>query len=282
MEHRLLAGLGVLQDDLAEQLIAAHVLHLFIAQNVDLGLGVQTLLQHGGHRQGRTLMDHSDLSGVACQIQGLLGGDAVAAHHVDLEVLEEVGVAHGAVADALAHILGLVLAADGAGHGTGADDNGLAQILALAAHELLHGAAEVAGGDGVTDTLAAELLALLGHGSHQLLTGHAVHLGLAGIVFDVMGHGDLAAVDALFQDQHTQAAAACVQTGSQTRRASTQDDYIINFVVHSNGSCQSVNTALLSPDTDPPPSVSRFRAPMTISRRRFISFSGGRLGSPVG
>ena len=40
MEHRLLAGLGVLQDDLAEQLIAAHVLHLFIAQNVDLGLGV--------------------------------------------------------------------------------------------------------------------------------------------------------------------------------------------------------------------------------------------------
>ena len=45
----------------------------------------------------------------------------------------------------------------------GNDLHGLAQILALAAHELLHGAAEVAGGDGIADTLTAELLALLGH-----------------------------------------------------------------------------------------------------------------------
>ena len=216
------------------------------------------------------------------QKQRVLQGGVTAAYHRHITAGVEGAVAHGAVADALAHILGLVLAADGAGHGTGADDNGLAQILALAAHKLLHGAAEVAGGDGIADTLAAELFALFGHGSHQLLTGHAVHLGLAGIVFDVMGHGDLAAVDALFQDQHAQAAAACVQTGSQPRRACAQDDYIINLVVHSNGSCQSVNTALLSPDTDPPPSVSRFKAPMTISRRRFSSFSGGRLGSPVG
>ena len=145
---------------------------------------------------------------------------------------------HGAVADALAHILGLVLAADGAGHGTGADDNGLAQILALAAHELLHGAAEIAGSDGVTDTLTAELLALFGPWEPPAPDRSCRPPWTGRDSFSMSWVTAIWPPSMPFSRISTlRRLRPAVQTGSQPRRGLRQDDYIINLVVHSNGSC---------------------------------------------
>ena len=173
-------------------------------------------------------MDNGDLAGELGQVHSLFNSGVAAADHVHLEVLKERGVTGGAEGNALTDKLALVLAADGLGESASSQDNGLGQVLALGADQLLDFALQLNALDHVRDTLSAELFGLLGHTGDQ--AGAALAFDhLAGIVFDFISDGDLAAVLALLDDQGGQTGTAGIQTGSEAGRAGAQNDDIINF-----------------------------------------------------
>ena len=113
--------------------------------------------------------------------------------------------------------------------------NSLGLVLVLGALEHLHITLQLHADDGVGGALSAELLGLLGHTSDEGGAALALH-DLAGVVLDLVGDGDLAAVLALLDDQGAQAAAAGVQTGSQAGRTGAQNDHVINLVHDTNAS----------------------------------------------
>ena len=223
-----LPGLHVLHRHGGEQLVAVHLHHHAVPQEVDLGVGEGLLLNGLGGPELIPAVDDGHLPGELGQVHGLLHRAVAAAHHVDLKVLEEGRVAGGAEGDALAGELALVLAADGLGEGAGGDDDALGQVLALDAHQLLHLAGELHALDGVAAPLGAELLGLLGHPGDEAGAAFALH-HLAGVVLDLVGDGDLSAVLALLDDEGAQAAAAGIQAGGEAGGAGAQNDHVVNF-----------------------------------------------------
>ena len=176
---------------------------------------------------------------LACElgkVHGLLNGSVASADHIHLEILEEGGVAGGAEGNALAYELLFVLAAYGAGMCAGGDDDGPGLIFALGAHQLLGLAGEVHGLYGVAHSLAAELLGLLGHPRDEAGTGFALKL-LAGVVLDLVGDGDLAAVLTLLYYKGGQSAASGVQAGGKSCRARSQYYYVVYFAHNKYSPC---------------------------------------------
>ena len=173
-------------------------------------------------------MDNRHLPGELGQVHGLLHGAVAAAHHVNLEILEERSVTGGAEGDTLAGELALVLTADGLGERAGSDDDALALVLALGAYQLLYVTLQLHALNHIGASLRAELLGLLGHAGDQAGAALTLH-DLAGVVLNLVSNRNLAAVLALLNDEGAQAAAPGVQARGETGGAAAQDNYIVNL-----------------------------------------------------
>ena len=172
-------------------------------------------------------MNDGDLAGKFGEVDGFLHRTVTAADHIHLVILKERGIAGGAEGDAATGELALILTADGAGEGTGGDNDGLGLVLALIADDLLDLAAEVNALDDIGAALSTELCRLLAHAGDQTATALTLD-HLAGIVLDLVGLGDLAAVLSLFDNQCAQTGASGIQAGGESGGAGTEDDNIID------------------------------------------------------
>ena len=173
-------------------------------------------------------MDNGNFAGEFGQVDGLFHRGVTAAYYEYFKVLEEVGIASRAEGDASADEFFFVFAADGAGMCAGSQNNGLTFVLAFCADQLFHGAFQLQIFNGIADSLGAEFCSLSGHSRDEGGAGLALQQS-AGVVFDLVGDGDLTAVLTFFDDQGGQAGAACVKTCCQTGRAGTEDDHVINL-----------------------------------------------------
>lgn len=228
MDDGLLAGLDIAEGHRVQQALAVHALNDAVPDKGDFGVGKRLLLDGLGGTKLVAAVDDRDLAGKLGQIHGLLDRTVAAADDINLVVLEEGRVARGAEGDAAAGELALVFAADGAGEGAGGDDDGLCLVLALVADDLLDLTAEVNALDDIAAALGTELRRLLAHARDQTAAALALD-ALAGIVLDLVGLGDLAAVLSLFDDQGAQTGAAGVQSGRKTGRAGAENNNIINL-----------------------------------------------------
>src|SRR5699024_10317513 len=116
-------------------------------------------------------MDNGDLAGKLCKIHGLFNSAVAAADNIYLKVLKEGSVAGSAEGNAMADKLSLILAAYGLGESAGGNYNSLGLIIALDAVKGLDLAFQLDTLNGVTDTLGAEMLGLLGHTGYKGRTG---------------------------------------------------------------------------------------------------------------
>ena len=162
------------------------------------------------------------------RLDRVIHGSIAAADHVNFQILEEGGVAGRAEGNALADELALVLAANGPGEGAGSQNNGLGFINALGANQLFNIAAQIHALDLIRHTLCAKLGSLRGHTGDKAGAALPFQL-LAGVIFDFIGDGDLAAVLTLFYYKGGQSAAPGVQAGGKSCRARSQYYYVVYF-----------------------------------------------------
>ena len=173
-------------------------------------------------------MDQGYLSRKLGEIHGLLDCGISAADHVNLQVLEEVGVAGCTVGNTSADELSLSLACDGSGMRTGGNDKVFALILALGTLENLDLSLDIHFADQVGYSFYVKLLALLGHAGNQGRSGFALH-DLSRVILDLGSNGNLSAVLRLLDDQDRETCASCVDTCCEACRARTENYDIIDF-----------------------------------------------------
>ena len=162
------------------------------------------------------------------EVHGLLDGGVAATDNVDLEVLEEAGVACGAEGNAATDELLLVLAADGTRVSAQCKNDCLGLVVALGTVQGLDIAVKLDGLDGVALTLSTKLLDLRGHASDKARTGLALKLG-ARIVLDLVGDGNLATILTLLDDQGIKTVPPGVDASGQASGASSKNDQVVDL-----------------------------------------------------
>ena len=212
------AGLGILDDHLVHQLVTVYLIHHGVPHKVELGVLESLLLDGLGSPQLVPAVDNGNLPGELGQVHGFFYGSITAAYYIYFKILEECGIAGSAERNALTYKLALVLAANGPGEGAGSQNNGLGFINALGANQLFNIAAQIHALDLIRHTLCAKLGSLRGHTGDKAGAALPFQL-LAGVIFDFIGDGDLAAILALLDDKGLQSGTTGIQTGSKARRA---------------------------------------------------------------
>ena len=220
-------------------------------------------------------MDQCDLAAELCQVQSFFYSAVAAANHKDIHIFKEVAVAGRAVGNALACQFFFTRAANGLRRSTGGDDHSLALVFVLAAFDHLDVAFQLYIHHGVKHFLRAKMVGLVHHLFDQRGAGFAFHS--AGVVLDLVGDHDLAAVLDLFNDQGAQTRSAGIQGGGKACRACADDDNVVNFA-HCNDSPNNYSKIVCSVT-----SVSRaFRAFSTRPLLRAFSSSWDSSGLPSG
>ena len=218
-----------------------HALHRAVVGAEHLGDGgvgdevdVLLRLRAVGHdRRGPELLaavHQGHLRGELGQEGGLLHRRVAAADDDDVLGPEEGRVTDGAVADAAALQRHLGLEAELAGGGAGGDDHGPGAELVVADVHAQRLRREVDPGDVVGHELGAEALRLGAHRLHQLGAEDAV--AEAGIVLDVGGDHQLAAVGEALEHQGLEVGARGVQGGRVAGRPAADDDDLTDVACH--------------------------------------------------
>ena len=112
--------------------------------------------------------------------------------------------------------------------GAGADNDGLCQILALAAEQPFHVAGELRARDHIITALRSEFFGLPDHARDQRAAAFPLD-ELTGIVFDLIRHRDLTAGLRLFDQEGIKTRSAGIKSGCQTCRTAAEDRNVINL-----------------------------------------------------
>src|SRR6185437_14827294 len=160
----------------------------------------------------------------------LLHRRVAAADDHDVLRPEEGGVADGAVADAAALECDLALEAQLARGRARRDDHRAGAVLLVADVHAQRLLGEIDPGDVVGHELRAETLRLGAHRLHELRAEDAV--AEAGIVLDVGGDHQLAAVGEALEDERLQVRARGVERRRVAGRTAADDDDLANVVCH--------------------------------------------------
>ena len=173
-------------------------------------------------------VDQMDLLGHAAQQQGVGGSGIAAAHHGHGLAPVEHAVTGRAVVDAPAQPGLLVRHAQGAGVGSGGQEDRPAPEVAVGGMGYLNLAGQVQGQDLAELGLRAEALGL---GLHLLAQGEAVDaLVEAGVVVHLLGQRNLAAGGELLQHHGGETRPGAVEGGGVSGGAAADNQYIIELV----------------------------------------------------
>ena len=196
-----------------------------VPDEFDFGLRAGAVLQVGTGAQLVAPVDDRDLGSEARKEQAFLQGAIAAANHGHGLISEECPVAGGADGDAAAPQLLLTGYPQEARAGTGGDDDRARLVGGGAAGEGEGRAVEVDFGDLVVDDLGPEAFGLALHAHGEVGSGDFLE---AGVVFDVVGGGDLAAQGVAGEDQRGEIGAGGVDGGGQPGRPRTQNRDIVH------------------------------------------------------
>ena len=183
-------GLGVLEPNPGDAVLAEDVVHDGVPGDLDLLVGQGPLLHDLGAAELVPAVDQGDLGRKAGQEGGLLERAVAAADHGDLLVPEEEAVAGRAGRDPTPLEALLGVEAQPAGRRARGEDHGLRFVEVVPDPDLERPRGEVHLGDHVIDMLGAEALRLGPHLSHEL--GPLDALGEPGEVLHVRGDCELA------------------------------------------------------------------------------------------
>lgn len=198
LEVSLLAGQGVLDLQGVQQLAVSLGLdgHV-VEENLDLGVGGQSLGHNGGSSQLVLSDNDVDLGAVLGEEEGLLSGRVSSSDNGERLVSEngDSTVTDSAGRDTLLPVLVLTGQRESLGRGTSGKNNGVGSVGLLVLIELgpvLEGSlGQIDLGDGLGDDLGAESDGLLSHVLHEL--GAHDSVGEAGEVLNLSGSGELTA-----------------------------------------------------------------------------------------
>ena len=191
----------------------------------------------GHHLRGTQLIathDQVHLVAKTGEVHGLFGSGIATAHHGHILATVEETVAGSAGRNPAPGIFGLILEAQVFGGGTGCDDHrfGLDQFGIVDPH-LLDVAREVDPGGQTPADIRAEALGLFLEILHHHRTGDA--LGVARVVFDLGGGGQLSARLQTLVHHGTQVGACGVNGGGITGWTRSDDQALHPFGIGSHG-----------------------------------------------
>ena len=219
-----LAGLLAAVADGAQSVVAEDSVHLGVAQHGDLGVitgGIGCALGAG---EVVAADENGDMSCVLGEEHGLLCCGKAAADDEHILAGEELAVAGGAVGYAAAAEIFFSGESHHAGMCAGGQQHAEALELTPVGVNGLYIAAHVKLVHACQHELSAEVFGLLTHGLGQLCTAGAAN---AGVVYNLMGNGDLAAELFLFNNQYAVFCSCKIYCGSKPRGAAADNDNVI-------------------------------------------------------
>ena len=215
--------------DTPQAVIAGNLLHDGVEKNGDF-LVVSGFVRHGGGA-GKVIFPYQNghMSGKFRQKNAFLRRRKTAADHENVLIPEKRAVAGGAVGNAVSPEF---LLAPETRHFRLRPGGQKYAYAAKIPRRGFHGLLCIEKGQLPrlrNQEFRAEVLRLTAHGVGKL---HAAGLRHAGVVYHLIGNGDLPAVSAFFQHKRPTARSGKVQRRRQPRRAAAYDDDIVKLFFH--------------------------------------------------
>ena len=224
---RHLSGGGIFIPCVSQPVFTGYFLHHRIGQHRDL----LVILRLIGNGRGAGEVGFTDkdrhMPGKFRQKYAFLRRRVTAAHHKDLFVRKEFSVAGGTVSNAPALVFFLAFETNRSGMRAGCQKDAKTAIIPLAGMHRLDIPEKIKAYGFCHQKFRAEALCLMLHGIRQRF---AAGFGDTGIVDHLMGNGDLSAKLFSLQNQHPILRPGQIQGGGEPRRATADNDDIIQIV----------------------------------------------------